>query len=85
MEDTTEQFALVQPIYNGDKLSPSDEHYPSQDVRDALVLWCRRPRNETVRYRDVMDALRWDAMNKCFCFGWAGMYVGVEMDGHIHT
>ncbi len=33
----------------------------------------------------AFDALQYDGLNGCYCIGWAGMYVGIEKDGHTHT
>lgn len=29
--------------------------------------------------------LQYDSLNDCFYFSWAGMYVGIEPDGFMHT
>ena len=34
---------------------------------------------------DILTRIEWDNLNGCFHFDWAGMYVGVEEDGYIHT
>ena len=33
----------------------------------------------------VLAELRYDSVNGCFYFWYAGMYHGVEVDGDIHT
>ena len=72
----------ITPIFEGGQLKLGEEHFPSLEVRAALVAWTIQ---KGLKYGHLMDALRWDGMNGCFCFHWAGMYVGVETDGHIHT
>jgi len=32
-----------------------------------------------------IQQLRWDGMNKCWFYTYAGMYLGVEQDGYIHS
>ena len=32
-----------------------------------------------------IQQLRWDGMNKCWFYTYAGMYLGVEEDGYIHS
>ena len=32
-----------------------------------------------------IQQLRWDGMNKCWYYTYAGMYLGVEEDGYIHS
>lgn len=33
----------------------------------------------------ILDQLRYDSLNGCYAFDFAGMYHGVETDGYIHT
>jgi len=35
--------------------------------------------------QDILGELRWSEVNGCFYFTKWGMYVGVELDGYIHT
>ncbi len=39
----------------------------------------------TARSNDVIRDLKWDNLNGCYYFTYAGMYHGVETDGYIHT
>ena len=55
---------------------------PPLAVRRAIVL----------KFADKLDQayaalarLSYDGLNGCYGFGWAGMYVGVETDGYLHT
>lgn len=34
---------------------------------------------------DILRTLRWDSLNRCFMCTWAGMVLGIEADGHIHS
>ncbi len=34
---------------------------------------------------EIMQALTWDGLCGCYGFMRAGMYHGIELDGHIHT
>ena len=36
-------------------------------------------------YRDILAKVQWDSLNGCYYVAWAGMYVGIETDGYIHT
>ena len=36
-------------------------------------------------YEKVLKALQWDDLNGCYYVAYAGMYVGIEEDGYIHT
>jgi hypothetical protein len=36
-------------------------------------------------HEEILRALRWDALNRCFYFMRWGMFVGVETDGYIHS
>ena len=59
-----------------------------QSVVDALVRYAKQhaPDEErTVLLAELLAALRWDAGNGCYFFIRAGMYHGVEIDGHVHT
>lgn len=62
-----------------------------QVVRDSLRCWGKRHAHKTtgcdgVRVEIALDPeVRWDHMNGCYFFWYAGMYHGVEVDGHIHT
>ena len=75
----------MKPVYEVGQLTPLDANYPSQTVRVALRRWAERKRDRMVSYNEIMEALRWDNMNRCWCFIWCNMYVGIELDGHIHT
>jgi hypothetical protein len=33
----------------------------------------------------ILREIKWDALNGCYYFHLAGMYVGVELDGYMHT
>jgi hypothetical protein len=39
----------------------------------------------TRRYPEFLKDLKWDGLNRCYFFIRAGMFHGVELDGHIHT
>lgn len=81
-DSAVEPASKVSAMFKHGYLLLGGEHYPDLEVRSALVTWAI---GKGVKYGHLMDVLRWDSMNKCWCFGWAGMYVGVEPDGHIHT
>lgn len=34
---------------------------------------------------DYIAAMRWDGLNKCYMLQWAGMWLGIEIDGYIHS
>lgn len=83
MTDTDKtRCSKVQPAFPGGELKSDEEHYPPLVVMMALKLWGGR---KSIPMTDLLWALRWDGMNGCYCFTWAGMFVGVETDGHIHT
>ena len=83
METNYETKHLLIPIYpHGQLDSESHEHYPSTQVIAALESWGR---SRDFGVDQLMKVLRWDSMMGCYCFGWAGMFLGVELDGHIHT
>jgi hypothetical protein len=33
----------------------------------------------------ILRDMRWDSINGCYMFDFAGMYVGCELDGYIHS
>lgn len=37
------------------------------------------------RWRDYIRELRWHNLMGCYSFTTCGMFVGVELDGYIHT
>ena len=50
---------------------------------DAVIRVMRRKHGkEADKY---IQQLRWDDMNKCWFYTYAGMYLGVEQDGYIHS
>ena len=64
----------------------TDDSIPSHGTTEALRARCRAWAHEKGLPSDcVLDVLQWDGMNGCFCFAWAGMFLGVETDGHIHS
>lgn len=70
---------LPQPIYKHGEISSEDLPEP---VREAVRRWEER---NGVWPHSALKALRWDSMNGCYAFTWAGVFYGVETDGHIHT
>jgi len=50
----------------------------------AVVVKAIRAKHGTTA-DDVLASLKWDGLNKCWYYNWAGMFVGVETDGYIHT
>lgn len=82
MRDPSNPHRLV-PIYDGaGPIQPGTEHYPPAIVIESLFAWCER---KGINPGDVYHVLRWDGILGCWCFGWAGMFLGVERDGHIHS
>ncbi len=63
-------------------------HLPTANIRehqppDTVIRAMRRKHGkEADKY---IQQLRWDAMNKCWFYTYAGMYLGVEQDGYIHS
>lgn len=63
-------------------------HLPTANITgnqppDAVIRAMRRKHGkEADKY---IQQLRWDAMNKCWFYTYAGMYLGVEEDGYIHS
>jgi hypothetical protein len=41
--------------------------------------------NEDVSPDRIMARMEWDTVNGCYMFPWAGMLIGVETDGYIHS
>ena len=33
----------------------------------------------------LLQQMRWDALNGCYYVHYMGMYVGIELDGYVHT
>ena len=65
---------------------PMFEERPAVDV-DTLpdtvkLAICRWERKRELPLDSVINVLQYDGMNRCYCFAWAGMYVGVETDGN---
>ena len=57
---------------------------PGDTVPSVAVLRAMRRKHgkEADKY---IQQLRWDGMNKCWFYTYAGMYLGVEEDGYIHS
>lgn len=55
-----------------------------EDAREdnGFVIACTC-RVHTARFEDILKALRWSFGH--YSFDFAGMYVGVELDGYMHT
>jgi hypothetical protein len=41
--------------------------------------------NEDVSPDRIMARMEWDTVNGCYMFPWAGMLLGVETDGYVHS
>ena len=71
-EALRQTYHLPTAAIPGDKLPP-----------DAVL---RAMRNKHGAEADTYIAkLRWDGLNKCWFYTYAGMYLGVEEDGYIHS
>jgi hypothetical protein len=57
---------------------------PTDRIPGEVVVALARY-NEQHGSNIMMEELKWDALNKCYYFMRAGMYHGVELNGHIHT
>lgn len=62
--------------------SPKLELVP-QSVIDAIHAFTLH-RND-ITAKELLEKLAFDSLNGCYHFTYAGMYVGVEPDGFIHT
>lgn len=52
-------------------------------VRESVTKWCHERNLDS---KEFLAKVRWDRINKCFCFMHDGIYYGVEEeDGNIHT
>lgn len=36
-------------------------------------------------YKRILETMYFDSLNNCYMFNFAGMVVGCEMDGYIHS
>ncbi len=71
---------------HGALIGHTDDAIPSHGTTETVRTACRTWAETRKMPRDcVLDVLQWDGMNRCFCFAWAGMFLGVETDGHIHS
>ena len=34
---------------------------------------------------ELIARMRWDVLNGCYTVEYMGMYVGIELDGYVHT
>ena len=75
---TDDQMVLVCPRCKDEHLQPVE-----MAVVDAIAL--KFSGADTPSADMVMRALRWDNLNGCYGFNYAGMFHGVETDGYIHT
>lgn len=60
---------------------PVPERVP-QAVVDSIVS---RFHDDPLHAERVLQGLKFDTINGNYYFYFAGMYVGVEMDGYLHT
>lgn len=51
-------------------------------VTESIELWEKR---KGLPKGSVANVLQWDGIMGCYCFIWAGIFLGVEIDGHIHS
>ena len=63
-------------------------HLPTANIRehqppDTVIRAMRRKHGKDAD--KYIQQLRWDAMNKCWFYTYAGMYLGVEQDGCIYS
>ncbi len=70
------EYAAIQTVVERYINSIPSPVNPPLEVRRAIVLKF---------LGQILATLSFDGLNKCWGFMWAGMYHGVEPDGHIHT
>ena len=55
-------------------------------IPDAVVQAIKRKFTpDLMQFERVMKELKYDGLNGCYYFMYAGMFHGVEPDGYIHT
>lgn len=74
---------------NDDAKLPT-KHWPSapaaRNLPAAVLDACERfAARHGLPAGSVLAVLQHDGLNGCYCFWYAGMFHGIELDGHIHT
>lgn len=64
--------------------------YPTKrdrEIPDAVVNSIYKAyKHDVSMYAEAIDAVRYDSLNGCWAYWFAGMYVGIEeSDGYMHT
>lgn len=58
---------------------------PTQ-VPDAVLRGMRKAfPASTPPVEELIKQLRWDTLNRCYSVEYMGTYVGIELDGYVHT
>jgi hypothetical protein len=73
-------MARATPVY------PEDRNGIKETVPDAVIEGVYKGfGHDPELYQSVLKSLAYDSLLGCYCFHYAGMFVGVELDGHCHT
>ena len=57
-----------------------------ETIPQAVLDGARRWRDQHPNTRnDSSESPRWDALNGCYFFVSNGVYVGIELDGYVHS
>lgn len=51
-------------------------------VKRSVENYCE---HHNLNYDDVFKRIQWDNLNGCFYFYDQMLYVGIEIDGYLHT
>ena len=60
----------------------------NQTIKHPDITWARGVVKAAKGDRvtdEELETMRWDGLMGCYFMDWAGMTLGIETDGHMHT
>lgn len=71
--------------HRGQVRAANDGHFTSLPVTPGTPEARRFRILARIRSREILESLKWDSLMGCYFFHSHGMFVGIELDGYMHT
>jgi hypothetical protein len=69
-------------------MSSQDKCFCGGEIQHPDITWARAvvklAKGDRVTDEDL-ETMRWDDLMGCYFMFWAGMLLGIETDGHMHS
>lgn len=75
-----EHHSVLPPTVGVDLMSEEQKH-PDITWARAVVVAAKGDRVS----EEELETMCWDGLMGCYLMRWAGMTLGIETDGHMHT